>query len=136
MNAIYFLGTAIDGDASVPMCAKQTERNYIDRNGVVPSSSNQDEISRLPLPRANAQGNARDKESQHTEIYNPSSAISPLNIGIDTHPLIVQSDSRVDSHLLSRKPGKELELDVEDLDIPWTDLVLKEKIGAGNPFFC
>ncbi|XP_031102668.1 serine/threonine-protein kinase CTR1-like [Ipomoea triloba] len=125
-------GTAIDGDASVPMCAKQMDRNYIDRNGCVPSSSNQDEISRLPLPHTNAQRKAHYKESQHSEIYNPSNAISPLNIGIDTHPLIVQSDPRVDNHLLSHKPGKELALDVEDLDIPWTDLVLKEKIGAGS----
>ncbi|XP_027350210.1 serine/threonine-protein kinase CTR1-like isoform X2 [Abrus precatorius] len=30
------------------------------------------------------------------------------------------------------KPSKELALHMEDLDIPWTDLVLKEKIGSGS----
>nr|GLL35839.1 serine/threonine-protein kinase CTR1-like isoform X2 [Ipomoea trifida] len=88
----YDSGAVIDGDASVPMCAKQTDGNYIDRNDCVPSSSNQDEISRLPLPHTNAERKAHYKESQDIEIYSPSNAISPLNIGIDTDPLIVQSD--------------------------------------------
>lgn len=35
------------------------------------------------------------------------------------------------SQLVSGKTSEELSLDVEDLDIPWSDLVLKERIGAG-----
>ncbi|VFQ75062.1 unnamed protein product [Cuscuta campestris] len=126
-------GTVIDGDASAPICTKQTDTDYIDRTSCMPSSSNQDDISRLPLPPANARRRVRDKESQYAEIYNPSNLFSPPNIGIDKHPPPkVQSDPRLDSHLVSRKPSKDLALDVEDLDIPWSDLVLKEKIGAGS----
>ncbi|KAF3795404.1 Serine/threonine-protein kinase [Nymphaea thermarum] len=40
-------------------------------------------------------------------------------------------DKGNDSNLLGRKM-LQLPLDIEDLDIPWTDLVLKEKIGAGS----
>ncbi|KAG6744133.1 hypothetical protein POTOM_052843 [Populus tomentosa] len=36
------------------------------------------------------------------------------------------------SQLVSGKTSDELSLDVEDLDIPWSDLVLKERIGAGS----
>ncbi|KAG6745143.1 hypothetical protein POTOM_051787 [Populus tomentosa] len=36
------------------------------------------------------------------------------------------------SQLVSGKTNDELSLDVEDLDIPWSDLVLKERIGAGS----
>jgi serine/threonine-protein kinase CTR1 len=36
------------------------------------------------------------------------------------------------SQLLSGKTSKELSLDAEDSDIPWNDLVLKERIGAGT----
>ncbi|KAL5709595.1 non-specific serine/threonine protein kinase [Ranunculus cassubicifolius] len=36
------------------------------------------------------------------------------------------------SRVASSKSDTELSLDVEDLDIPWDDLILKEKIGAGS----
>lgn len=35
------------------------------------------------------------------------------------------------SQLVPNKPNIELGLDMEDLDIPWSDLVLKERIGSG-----
>ncbi|CAN6452372.1 unnamed protein product [Victoria cruziana] len=40
-------------------------------------------------------------------------------------------DTGNDSNLLGRRMLP-LPLDIEDLDIPWTDLILKEKIGAGS----
>ncbi|XP_048321305.1 serine/threonine-protein kinase CTR1 isoform X7 [Ziziphus jujuba] len=36
------------------------------------------------------------------------------------------------SQLIPSKPTKEFTLDIEDLNIPWCDLVLKERIGAGS----
>ncbi|KAI9086234.1 hypothetical protein K1719_028514 [Acacia pycnantha] len=36
------------------------------------------------------------------------------------------------SQLVPSKPNIELGLDMEDLDIPWSDLVLKERIGSGS----
>lgn len=35
------------------------------------------------------------------------------------------------SQLIPSKHARELNLDMEDLDIPWCDLVLREKIGSG-----
>lgn len=36
------------------------------------------------------------------------------------------------SQMVPSRPGRELGLDMEDLDIPWRDLVLKERIGSGS----
>ncbi|KAF7804337.1 serine/threonine-protein kinase CTR1 [Senna tora] len=36
------------------------------------------------------------------------------------------------SQLIPSKASRELGLDMEDLDIPWSDLVLKERIGSGS----
>lgn len=87
----------------------------MERNSVVPSSSNHDEISRLPVP--------------------------PVGHG-DTQPLMALSDPRgrgndmrfLDggSQLVPAKQSRDLALEVEEFDIPWEDLVLKERIGAGN----
>lgn len=59
----------------------------------------------------------------------------------DGQPSLALSYSRGDTTKVTRyadggqlypnKPCKELYLEVEDLDIPWSDLVLKERIGAG-----
>lgn len=38
------------------------------------------------------------------------------------------------SQLIPSKPTREVAFDMEDLAIPWSDLVLKEKIGSGT--FC
>ncbi|XP_075078643.1 serine/threonine-protein kinase CTR1 [Nicotiana tabacum] len=102
-------GAAVDGDSG------QTDRNNMERNSVVPSSSNHDEISRLPVP--------------------------PVGHG-DTQPLMALSDPRgrgndmrfLDggSQLVPAKQSRDLALEVEEFDIPWEDLVLKERIGAGS----
>ncbi|KAI7996972.1 hypothetical protein LOK49_LG10G02222 [Camellia lanceoleosa] len=36
--------------------------------------------------------------------------------------------------MVPRQPSKKLSLVVEDLDIPWSDLVLKKRIGSGIVF--
>lgn len=35
------------------------------------------------------------------------------------------------SQLIPNRTSREISLDMEDLDIPWSDLVLREKIGSG-----
>lgn len=124
------LGTTVSGDAGVPVYPKQAD-----------SSSNQEEISRFPLPPTNAQRMGGGLESQRAGMYGPSNIINSMNVGRDVQLPIIRPDPRLDStkdtrftdggQLALRKP-KELAIDVEDLDIPWTDLVLKERIGAGN----
>lgn len=112
----------------------------MDRNNAVPSSSNRDAISRLPLPPSNAWKKGRDKESQLSKMYNPSSMLNSMNvdkdlvpvkhvppIGEDAQPLMALSHPRADTI-----NDGELLSDVEEFNIPWNDLVLKERIGAGN----
>nr|XP_010327687.1 ethylene-inducible CTR1-like protein kinase isoform X1 [Solanum lycopersicum] len=139
-------GAAADGDAG------QSDRSCIDRNNVVSSSSNRDEISQLPLPPLNAWKKGRDKESQLSKMYNPRSMLNPVNMDEDqvlvkhvppfredaqspmTRPDTV-NDTRFlagGGHVVSAIPSEELDLDVEEFNIPWNDLVLMEKIGAGS----
>lgn len=136
------LGTTVSGDAGVPVFP--ADSGCMDRNCFMPSSSNQEEISRLPLPPTNARRMGGGVESR-AGMYGPSNIINSMNIGRDVQMPIIRSDPRLDSTKDSRftdggqlalhKP-KELSIDVEDLDIPWTDLVLKERIGAGNSGAC
>ncbi|XP_060176998.1 serine/threonine-protein kinase CTR1-like isoform X1 [Lycium barbarum] len=132
-------GVAADGDA------KQSDRSCMDRNNAVPSSSNRAEISRLPLSPLNAWKNGRDKESQLSKMYNPPSMDTDLVLVNHVPPiredaqLMVLSHSRADTrflagggHVVSGTTSEELALDVEEFNIPWNDLVLREKIGAGS----
>ncbi|XP_015088826.1 serine/threonine-protein kinase CTR1-like isoform X1 [Solanum pennellii] len=143
-------GTAVDGDAG------QTDRSSMDKSSAVSSSSNRDEVSRLPLPPINAWNKGCDKGSQLPALYHPSNMsismsqekdlihlknVPPIR-NVDAH-LIAISEARTDTindqryfegvgRLAPAKPSRGLVLDVEDLDIPWNDLVLKERIGAGS----
>lgn len=90
-----------------------------------------------------------DRSPQLLKSYNPSQNIVHQQtmlkdqIPLKRIPPIGHRDiSRLDTSRDSRfgeglqvvpsKPNKELTFDVDDLDIPWSDLVLKERIGAGN----
>ncbi|KAK6778720.1 hypothetical protein RDI58_025438 [Solanum bulbocastanum] len=139
-------GAAADGDAG------QSNRSCMDRNNAVSSSSNRDEISQLPLPPLNAWKKGRDKESQLSKMYNPPSMLNPVNMDKDlvlvkhvpplredAQPLMTRADTVKDTrflagggHVISAIPSEELALDVEEFNIPWNDLVLMEKIGAGS----
>ncbi|XP_060201302.1 serine/threonine-protein kinase CTR1 isoform X1 [Lycium barbarum] len=138
-------GAAVDGDAG------QTDRSNIERNSAVPSSSNRDEISRLPVPSINAWKKGHDKDSQLPGIYNPQNILSSMNMDRemapikhvpsvgqgDARPLMSLSDPRQrflegGSQLVPAKTSRDLALEVEDFDIPWEDLILKERIGAGS----
>lgn len=149
--SLFGAGTAVDGDAG------QTDRSSMDKSSAVPSSSNRDEVSRLPLPSINAWNKGCDKGSQLPAKYHPPNMsismsqekdlihlknVPPIRY-VDAH-LIAISEARTDTindqryfegvgRLAPAKPSRGLVLDVEDLDIPWNDLVLKERIGAGNP---
>lgn len=138
------------------MYPKQSNKNYMDKNNSGFSPSNSGEISQSHLPPKASRTKVRDRDSHHFNAYIPGNIISsahmvknpvPLNhtphIGHrDLQPLISVSDPRLDtvedqrflegSQLASTRPSRELTLDVEDLNIPWNDLVLKERIGAGN----
>lgn len=149
-------GAVNDGDTGDPMYPKKSDRNYMDRNNSVPSPSNSTEIPQLPLPPRNARHKARERDSQLSNIYNPHNIFTGENFIKDPVPskhipqighrdfqsLVAQSGPRVKAvvdqrfveggSLIPSNPNNELTIDVEDLDIPWSDLVIKEKIGAGS----
>ncbi|KAL6145730.1 hypothetical protein ACLB2K_056415 [Fragaria x ananassa] len=90
-----------------------------------------------------------DRSPQLLKSYNPSQNIVHQQtmlkdqIPLKRIPPIGHRDiSRLDTSRDSRfgeglqvvpgKPNKELTFDVDDLDIPWSELALKERIGAGS----
>ncbi|KAK4348407.1 hypothetical protein RND71_031162 [Anisodus tanguticus] len=138
-------GADADGDAG------QTDRNNIETNSAIPSSSNFDEISRLPVPSINAWKKGHDKDCQLPGIYNPQNILSSMNMDRDmapmkhvppvrhgdTQPLMSLSDPKErflegGGQLVPAKTSRDLALEVEDFVIPWEDLVLKERIGQGS----
>ncbi|KAE8719046.1 Serine/threonine-protein kinase CTR1 [Hibiscus syriacus] len=118
-----------------------------ERNKLVQISSNIDGISLLPQPNI-ARPTSHDRDSQYSQpivhskniIKDPSKHISL--VGHKDVPAVVLSepmgcvakDSRFTegSELVPSKPSRELALEVDDLDIPWSDIVLRERIGAGS----
>ncbi|XP_059646747.1 serine/threonine-protein kinase CTR1-like isoform X2 [Cornus florida] len=146
-------GTVIDKDAGDSM---HPDWKGKDRNNLVPDSSNSDEISRLLSQQKVVWQTARDRDLQQFKSPNPHNIINSKNIAKDpvplkpippvvhrdVQPLMALSDTRVDTvrdsrfiegvQLVPSKPSREVALDVEEFDIPWSDLVLKERIGAGS----
>lgn len=124
----------------------------MDRNSGTPSSSNQDEISLLPLQPQNAGIKGHNKDLQVSKLPNPHNIMGSANMAlavqhvppIGHRPPRALPEPRMDTvkdprfvercQVVPLATSRELHLDVEDLDIPWSDLVLKERIGAGNSF--
>lgn len=110
------------------------------------------------MPPQNVLVKGRNQESQLSRAQNSYNVLGSSNMALepipvqhvpifghrDGRPPRAMSEARVDTvedvryveggQIISSGPSRELSLDVEDLDIPWSDLVLKERIGAGN--FC
>jgi serine/threonine-protein kinase CTR1 len=133
-----YTGNIMDGESGGEgIYPRQSERNY---SG--PSPSNSSEINRQlpPAPRHPRP----NRESQPSRVFNMNDNtqnvaatrhINQLNSHRDVQSFIASSDLRTSNTVLDPRiaeGSRELTLDVEDLDIPWSDLVLKEKIGAGS----
>lgn len=140
------------------MFSKQFDKVGADRNNLVQISDKVVEISQASLPPKFVRPSAQNRDSQLIKSFNPSQNIlqstnnikdsMPKHVAPVGHrgvqPVLAYSDQRVDTvkdsrfpeggQLVPSKPNKELSFDFEDLDIPWSDLVLKERIGAG--IFC
>lgn len=101
-------GTVADGDAG---------RQRMDVHRDVPSSSDSNEIL--------------DRE-QLFESCNPHTIIGSTNMVKDTDPRKHFPPVGRRGNMVPIKPSNKLSLEGEDLDIPWSDLVLKERIGSGS----
>ncbi|KAJ9184426.1 hypothetical protein P3X46_004154 [Hevea brasiliensis] len=150
--------TVLDEEApGFSMYPKQIERTNADKDNLVQIPINSSEISQLPLPRKVDRTSAQDENAQNFGSYNPYQNIKqstnmmkdpiylkhiPTMGHRDVQPILSLSAQRVDtsknsrfsegSQLFSSKTSYELSLDVEDFNIPWSDLILKERIGAGS----
>ncbi|XP_070665012.1 serine/threonine-protein kinase CTR1 isoform X4 [Malus domestica] len=97
-------------------------------------------------------GSAVDEDNIHPKKFDRKSTegknlISNLSGDTSAHAKIPRTSGhrdgpRVDTitgsrfvegvQLVPSKPSRELGFDIEDLDIPWSELIIKERIGAGS----
>ncbi|KAL3642663.1 copper transport protein ctr1 [Castilleja foliolosa] len=134
-------GAAIDGD--IP---KQSDGTYADRTSAQPSSSNatnswikvhgKDQLLSRP---SNAQNVVSSANMLKGSI--PLKFIPPIGHK-EAHPHISLLDPRINiskdmrfgegGQSVASRATSEFTFEVDDLNIPWSDLVLKERIGAGS----
>lgn len=151
-------GSAAEGEESAKfsMYPKPSNKMETERNNPVQFSTNISE-SQLPLPPKGGRTSGHDRDFELFNSCNPTQNMThSINMVKDPNPLkhiqpighrdaqpgLSSIDQRVDAskdlrftesgRLVPGKPSKEFTFDVDDLDIPWNDLVLKEKIGAGS----
>ncbi|XP_073126545.1 serine/threonine-protein kinase CTR1-like isoform X2 [Henckelia pumila] len=148
-------GTVLDGDIGNCIHPKQSERSYEDRTSYLPSSCKVEEISHTPPFPTNSWIKVRSKEQRHFEPSNAYDVSSFTNIVEDSVPLkvvppIEHKDVEPHVALLNPRVNKnkdirsgdvrqltwsipsDVSFDVEDICISWSDLALKERIGAGS----
>ncbi|KAL7195773.1 hypothetical protein ACSBR1_035915 [Camellia fascicularis] len=126
-------GIVFDGDAGDLMYPKQSDRQCMDRHSPVPSSSNSNKIPQLPLPSEGTLENAHDGDLQLFQSCNAHPIVSSTNMVKDPIPLKHKDLRFVDgSQRVPIQLSKEVSLHLEDFDIPWSELILKERIGAGS----
>lgn len=140
------------------MHPKQSERSYEDRTNSLPSSSKPEEIYHTPPFPAYSWIKVLSKEQLHSKSSNAHDVASCTNIVKDSVvlkviPPIEHKD--VEPHVALLSPGvnknkdirfgevgqltwsipSDISFDVEDLCISWSDLTLKERIGAGICYY-
>ncbi|XP_038904015.1 serine/threonine-protein kinase CTR1-like [Benincasa hispida] len=147
----------VDGeDGALPLYLKQFDRKFPIRSNQMLVNGDSDEKSIVLHPKT-LQPNSQDRDFQ---LYKPRdnshNVVQPTVLAEDSiplkyvphinrgsvHSILDMSQPRMDSTMDVRfAPGgqlipgtrsKTLPLGAEDLDIPWSDLVLKERIGAGS----
>ncbi|KAG4928395.1 hypothetical protein JHK85_054881 [Glycine max] len=129
---LVFDSSSADFGFSIP---EQYERQYRDRNpGSIPNDNNRSSLVPLhPQPyRSSAHGRGYETFKSGKP---PQNAVEPTMTSRDSLPLKHNRPGHRDTQtrlLIPSKPTREFSLDMEDLDISWTDLVLKGRIGSGS----
>ncbi|KAK7267903.1 hypothetical protein RIF29_20584 [Crotalaria pallida] len=113
---------------------------YKDRNNARPITNDSSRSSHLPLHPQVSHSSTLDQDSETTVAKDPPPVKHKRPVGIQT-PLAVTNPNNDNieerryfegNQLIPSKPTRELTLDMEDLAISWSDLVLKERIGSGS----
>lgn len=131
----------VDGEDGALPYLKQSDRKFTNRNNPMIITGDSDEKS--PLMHAKtSQPNSQDRDFhniiQSTALVGDPIPLNyaPHNIRRSVQSLLDMPQPRMDStaqggQLIPSSRSKAVPLGAEDLDIPWNDLVLKERIGAG-----
>ncbi|XP_075512982.1 serine/threonine-protein kinase CTR1-like isoform X1 [Primulina tabacum] len=151
VSIFWTAGTVVDGDNGDSKYPKHLDRSHTDRNSSSPSTSNLD----LPPFPTNSWIKVRDKElllSKPSDAHNLVSSMDTVkdsvpfqNIGLlgnrDGLPFTGLMNARiskskeagfVEAQVFPTKSISDFPFDTEDLNIPWSDLIIKETIGAGS----
>ncbi|KAI9122231.1 hypothetical protein K1719_006920 [Acacia pycnantha] len=133
------LELVFDNDSAEPFDGKGRGRNNVRSN-----SNDSNKNPRQSLHSEVSHLRTHDKSSETFVSCNDAPQnVDPTPMGRDLLPTaITLTKSNVDategrrfaegSQLVASKISRELGLDVEHFDIPWSDLVLKERIGSGS----
>ncbi|XP_047959666.1 serine/threonine-protein kinase CTR1-like [Salvia hispanica] len=147
-------GTVNKGGTDNSMHHKQSEGNYMDRSSCPPSSTSHEEISITPQYATNSwikvhgQGQLLSRPSDFQEVMSSSNTFSesiPEKLlpqsGHGNAQVLPFLSPRIETSKNSRfgeggqlfpSKSREYTFYVDDLNIPWSDLVVKEIIGAGS----
>lgn len=122
-----------EGNAKDLIHPKQFDSKDMDLRNLVTSSNKRGESSQFSISLRDAQSNVKEINfrGHMAPIGRPN--IQQL-LSVSDRSLKPGSDMRFveGGQLVASIPTSELSLEVDDLDIPWSDLVLKERIGAGS----
>ncbi|XP_076902246.1 serine/threonine-protein kinase CTR1-like [Bidens hawaiensis] len=131
LNLVFETPSSGDGDSGDAIYSnKQSDKNHVDMNIVARSPSNSNDGSRLP-PSKGARPRGHDRNLQLPKAYAQNMVKDSRSHVLSNARMEAASYQRFDGGQ-PRRPNDDLTLDFEDLDIPWSDLELKEKIGAGS----
>ncbi|EHA8586405.1 putative serine/threonine-protein kinase CTR1 [Cocos nucifera] len=146
-------------DAMEPSSSKHSDEKYVDVKPSSPVTSSKMKLPQIPQPhvQSTARPNGQEGISQLQKMHHLQQNITgsepiiqaaaqqrliPRDACRDVLPLIPFSDSKserrkdfwfMEEHHHGRnKHTSDITFAVDDLTIPWTDLVLKERIGAGS----
>ncbi|KAM6592955.1 hypothetical protein CsatA_000658 [Cannabis sativa] len=113
-----------------PMYLKPYDRNSPDVKSFLPIPGHIDETVR---PSKVGQPGVQDSPAQNII----QSRIKDPSVGHGEGGQLIPSKGgqlipSKGGQLIPNKPSNKYNLDIEDLDIPWSELVIKEKIGAGS----
>ncbi|KAL2481288.1 Serine/threonine-protein kinase CTR1 [Abeliophyllum distichum] len=135
--------TVVDGDVGDSIYPKQSDRAHPNR------ISNRDEIPQLPQFPTNSWIKVHDKEPLLLEPSNPHNNVSSTNVIKDLVPVKHIPPTRHKDDLLDPRLNTNIDMsfvggvqlaqlkssepfEVENFCIPWSDLDIKKRIGAGS----
>ncbi|KAE9619615.1 putative protein kinase TKL-CTR1-DRK-2 family [Lupinus albus] len=120
--------------------ADQFDGKYKDMNNARSITNDSNRSSHLTLHAQVSHSSTHDQDSKTTgakdlppiKHKHPIGIKPPLALTNPNNDIIEENRFLEGSHLIPSKPTRELALDMEDLDISWSDLALKERIGSGS----